>query len=119
MQIFDGYAFFIGQEVALQVELERLPATASVPRTAVQESAEGVPSVFVIERVAGHRVARSKEVALGAVNGGQVQILSGLESGQTVVARAESSLRDGDVVVPATVGEGVFRSLYVPGKSSH
>ncbi len=111
--------FFIGQDVTLQVVMERLPATAGVPKQAVRTSADGTQSVFVIERVAGHRVVKSKKVTLGAVNDMQAQILSGLEEGQTIVASLEASLQDGDLVVPATLGEGVFRSLYVPSMASH
>jgi hypothetical protein len=111
--------FFIGQEVVLQVEMDRLPASISVPKTAVRRSADGTQWVFVIEQVAGRSVARSRKVTLGQVNETLVQVLAGLEQGKTIVANAESSLRDGDIVVAATLGEGVFRSLYVPSRASH
>lgn len=106
--------FFMGQDVNVQVVMERLPATAGVPKQAVRTSPDGRSSVFVVERIAGHRVVKNKTVTVGAVNDIQFQVLSGLEVGQTIVASVEPSLRDGDLVVPATLGEGVFRSLYVP-----
>lgn len=110
-------SFFLGQEVVVQVEIDRLPASAAVPKGAVRRTSDGETYVFLVERVAGHRVARRTKVTLGAANDTQVQVLSGLLSGQTIVASAESSLRDGDIVVPATLGEGVYRSLYVPGQA--
>jgi hypothetical protein len=112
--------FFLGQDVVLQVVSERLPASPSVPKSALRQAGDGTQWLFVSERVAGQRVARRRQVTLGAENETQAQVLSGLSEGQIIIASAEPSLRDGDVVVPATAGEGVFRSLYVPtGQVSH
>lgn len=111
--------FTIGQNVILKVGLEGPLSTISVPREAVRETADGEPRVFLVTQVAGHRVARAQKVTLGVSNETHVQILSGLTEGQVIVAKLEPSLQDGDVVTRAILGEGVYRSLVIPGEGSH
>lgn len=111
--------FAFGQNVILKVGLEGPRSTITVPREAVRETADGEPRVFLVTQVAGHRVAREQKVTLGETNETHVQVLSGLTEGQVIVAKLEPSLRDGDVVTRATLGEGVYRSLVVPGEGSH
>lgn len=111
--------FALGQRVTLKVEVEGPRSTISVPREAVRETADGGARVFLVSQIAGKRVAREQKVTLGATNETHLEVLSGLSAGQTIVGRLEPSLQDGDVVVRATLGEGVFRSLVVPGEGSH
>lgn len=111
--------FTLGEAVTLRIELDRPRWAISVPREAIRETPDGSARVFLISEVAGQRVAREQKVTLGASNETHAEILTGLSAGQTIVAGLETSLRDGDVVVRATLGEGVFRSLAVPGEGSH
>lgn len=66
---------------------------------------DGMPSVFIVE---GGKVKR-KTVQAGMRQNGKVEILSGLDTGERVVAKAGASLREGEAVattdvVPAQTG---------------
>lgn len=66
---------------------------------------DGMPSVFIVE---GGKVKR-KTVQAGMRQNGKVEILSGLDAGERVVAKAGVSLREGEAVatkdvVPAQTG---------------
>ncbi|NVD41743.1 efflux RND transporter periplasmic adaptor subunit [Ensifer sp. HO-A22] len=66
---------------------------------------DGMPSVFIVE---GGKVKR-KTVKAGMRQNGKVEILSGLDTGERVVAKAGASLREGEAVattdvVPAQTG---------------
>ena len=65
----------------------------TVPLTAVTENGQ-LQSVFV----ATGGVARSRLVTLGERHAGQVEVLSGLQNGDRVIAPAPGSLADGDSV---------------------
>lgn len=45
----------------------------------------------------------TRKVVLGLMGGGRVEIVSGLAEGETVVARAGTFVRDGDLVTPVPV----------------
>lgn len=111
--------FAIGESVRLKVTVEGPRSSISVPREAVRETAQGQTHVFLVSQVAGQRVARAQQVSLGVVNETHVEVLNGLSEGQVIVAKLEPSLKDGDLVVRAALGEGVYRSLVVPGDGSH
>ncbi|MBS7742788.1 MULTISPECIES: efflux RND transporter periplasmic adaptor subunit [unclassified Chelatococcus] len=52
-----------------------------------------------VQHVADGRVS-TRKIGVGLVEGSRVEILSGLVNGETVVARAGSFLRDGDIITP-------------------
>lgn len=62
----------------------------TVPLAAVQESGQ-VRRVFVVSG----GVARLRLVSIGAVRGGEVEVLTGLDAGETVVCPVPAALSDG------------------------
>jgi RND family efflux transporter MFP subunit len=74
------------------------PRRVTVLEAAVQHEGE---TVFVWQVAADGRVAR-RPVQVGATTNGRVEILSGLEGGETLVSKSTRPLRDGAKVrVPA------------------
>lgn len=68
----------------------------------VNPKALSVPEESLVATITGYQVyviqddkVKSREVMIGSRINGRVQILSGLEAGETVVARGQQSLRDG------------------------
>ncbi|MDP1582862.1 MAG: HlyD family efflux transporter periplasmic adaptor subunit [Bradyrhizobium sp.] len=74
----------------------------SVPLTAILYSSAGT----VVQVVRRGRV-ETKQVEVGLMSGGHVEIRQGIEEGETVVARAGALLREGDPVRPVTASVGV------------
>ncbi|MNL79358.1 hypothetical protein D3C87_2059460 [compost metagenome] len=60
---------------------------------------DGLPSVFIVE---GGKVRR-KTVQAGMRQNGKVEIVSGLDAGERVVAKAGVSLREGEAVATRDV----------------
>ena len=73
----------------------------AVPLTAVLYGTGGA----VVQVVKRDRV-ETKSVEVGLMSGGSVEIASGLNEGDDVVARAGALLREGDPVRPIMVGKG-------------
>jgi RND family efflux transporter MFP subunit len=73
----------------------------SVPLTAVLYGDAGT----VVQVVRRGRV-ETRQVEVGLMSGGQVEIRSGLNEGDDVVARAGALLREGDPVRPVTAAAG-------------
>jgi HlyD family secretion protein len=71
----------------------------AVPLTAVLYSSAGT----VVQVIRRDRV-ETKQVEVGLMSGGQVEIRDGLAEGDMVVARAGAILREGDPVRPVVVG---------------
>ena len=71
----------------------------AVPLTAVLYSSAGT----VVQVIRRDRV-ETKQVEVGLMSGGQVEIRDGLAEGDMVVARAGALLREGDPVRPETAG---------------
>lgn len=69
----------------------------SVPLTSVLYTAAGT-----IVQVVRHDRIETRRVTVGLMSGGQVEIKSGLNEGDNVVARAGSLLREGDAVRPVS-----------------
>ena len=66
-----------------------------VPQSAVRESSDG-PRLQVVERGA----VATRNVSLGLVRDGEVEVTAGLHEGDLIVANAGASLHDGDRVTP-------------------
>lgn len=73
-----------------------------LPLSAVAYGRDGA----TVQSVAAGRVA-TRKVELGLADGARVEILSGVAEGETVVARAGTFLRDGDLVTPIATPDGV------------
>jgi multidrug efflux pump subunit AcrA (membrane-fusion protein) len=105
--------FALGQDVTMRATLLDLPNVLSVPLDAVQTGV-GQPSVYVIDEVAGTRVAHRKPVTTGASSDTYIEIVSGLREGQKVVAVADDTLQDGSIVTLGAWGTGAYRELLLP-----
>ena len=76
----------------------------AVPLTAILYSSAGT----VVQAVRRARV-ETRQVVVGLMQGGQVEIIKGLEEGDVVVARAGALLREGDPVRPVMVSASETR----------
>jgi multidrug efflux system membrane fusion protein len=91
----DG-ALFPNQFVNARLLLDVQRGAAVVPAAAIQRSPQG-PFVYVIKP---DQTATARRVTLGATDGGDVAIASGLASGEHVVVDGADRLRDGARVTP-------------------
>ena len=82
-----------GMYANTQLLIDEKQDTLLLPRDAVT-TINNQPTVFVVN---GDRVEQ-REVELGLTNDGQVEILSGLEAGETVVIAGQPNLTDGTKV---------------------
>lgn len=69
----------------------------TLPLSAITYSRSGA----TVQSVTDGKVT-TKKVELGLAGGGRTEIVSGLAEGETVVARAGTFVRDGDVITPVT-----------------
>lgn len=92
-------ALFPGTSATAQFRLAGSGATAvQLPRDALLRHPDGGYSVFVIETDGKQSVVRRRQVRLGRENGDTVEILSGVKADQSVVARGNETLREGEAV---------------------
>lgn len=82
-----------GLFVRLAVNYEQIADAVLVPKSAVV-STDGTSHVYVVEKAK----AKKRSVTLGLENGSDVQIVSGVTPGMTVVTVGQQSLKDGDAV---------------------
>jgi multidrug efflux pump subunit AcrA (membrane-fusion protein) len=80
-----------GTEVALEIDAEQRSNVPLVPAIAVLRDDPNQP--FVI--VAAGGVAERRPVVIGLVDAENIEILSGLKSGELIVTQGHSALRDG------------------------
>lgn len=73
--------------------------------TATNQSEERNGKVFVITDREGKTKVTARAVTLGSKADGNIEILSGLEAGETYVARSGRPLNDGDAVVLSALSE--------------
>jgi RND family efflux transporter MFP subunit len=88
-------ALKIGMTVTLSMPLEEQREGIFVPLGAVVQSAPGLNHIFVIE----DGKARRKEAVFGKQQGGEIEVVSGLQAGEAVVAKGVERLRDGSRVL--------------------
>lgn len=84
-----------GQMVRVRITLDRQEDAVLVPRSALLDTIDGEPTVFVIDQGLAHRRA----VQLGSSQDDLVQILSGLEPGEQVAVLGHSQLSDQQAVL--------------------
>jgi len=92
-------------EVAARSDAES-NAPLSIPLTAYLSAPGTVGRVFVIDPSTGRTAAL--EVEIGAITDAGIEVRSGLEVGDLIVARGLPWLRDGQVVAPLGVGPRRF-----------
>ena len=80
-----------GYLARVRLRLDSRSDVPLVPASAVLSGAGGVESAFVVQEGKAFR----REVETGMVSRGRVEIVSGLEPGETVVVEGGTSLRDG------------------------
>jgi len=93
---------FPAQFVNVRLLVNTLPGQTTVPVPAVQRGADGA-YVFVVRP---DKTVTQRNVKIGIQDGDKMQILSGLQAGDTVVVDGADRLRDGaDVEVPDLKGQ--------------
>ncbi len=93
----EGARLLPGMAVEAEVVLARKPRAVVVPHQALIHRPDGV-GVYVMQG----NVARWRPVKTGEVEGGRVEIRSGLEPGDVLILTPDPRLRDGTQVVVAT-----------------
>ncbi|MCA9796386.1 MAG: efflux RND transporter periplasmic adaptor subunit, partial [Candidatus Eremiobacteraeota bacterium] len=93
--------------------LRRERHVPTIPRGALA-SYYGEPSVWVAVERAGQLVAERRQLKLGAESEEQLEVLDGLEPGDQVIVAGHQGLVEGQPVVKAERGEGIYRNLLLP-----
>jgi membrane fusion protein (multidrug efflux system) len=75
----------------VEIDAEQRSNVPLVPATAVLKDDPAHPVVVV----AAGDVAERREVAIGLVDAENIEILSGLKSGELIITQGHSTLRDG------------------------
>ena len=78
----------------------------TLPVAAVLSDAAGDAVAVVRAGADGTGVVERRAVRTGAVSEGRIEIVSGIEAGEIVLARAGAFFRDGDAVTPVEAGAG-------------
>lgn len=96
-----------GLRPGLRVEVPGQDAVSAergleIPLTAYRTGQGAAGEVFVVEPDTGRVSARVVE--LGAISDEGIEVVSGLQAGELIVARGLASLRDGETVAPLGVG---------------
>lgn len=87
------------------IDAERSCEGVSVPRSAVYFRTEGA-SVQVVR----NNVVETRKIRVGLMSGDAVQVLDGVGDGETVIANAGGSLRNGEKVNPVSRDENGYQS---------
>jgi multidrug efflux system membrane fusion protein len=77
---------------------ESQPSSLQVPLSAIVQAQGGKYGVFVVSSSANGDVARLRSVEIGAVNGTDIAVLSGLSAGDRIITTGANLLKDGQRV---------------------
>lgn len=77
---------------------ERQQLTLLVPLSAIVQPANGKYGVFLVSKSNAGDIVRLRTVEVGAVEGSEIRVISGLASGETVVTTGAALLKDGQRV---------------------
>jgi multidrug efflux pump subunit AcrA (membrane-fusion protein) len=80
------------------IAMQGVSEAISIPVTAVVSDGTGVSRVWVYDPEAG--TVHGREVVIGVLSGSQVEILSGLEDGDTIAVLGANTLTEGMKVRP-------------------
>ncbi|MBQ75847.1 MAG: efflux transporter periplasmic adaptor subunit [Gammaproteobacteria bacterium] len=86
-----------GMFARISVVMGEKEGVVALPRTAISTQPYG-DSVFVIEAEGDDLIVQRRQVVVGQVRGNKVEVLSGLASGEQVVATGQMKLRSGQRV---------------------
>jgi len=73
-------------------------STLLVPLSAVVQAKDGKYGVFVVSESSAGEVARLHSVDIGAVNGSEITVVSGLQTGERIITNGANLLKDGQRV---------------------
>jgi len=79
-------------------ESEPRPSSLQVPLSAMVQAKDGKYGVFVISNASAGEVASLRSVEIGAVNGTDIAIVSGLSAGDRIITTGANLLKDGQRV---------------------
>lgn len=91
------YALVPGMYASVEIPMHAVSNVLTLPIQAVQQAGEGKGTVMVVN---DHNVLEQGSVTLGLQTATQVEILSGLKEGQTVVFGEQGQYRPGQIVSP-------------------
>ena len=97
----DDGLLFPNQFVNAHLLLETRHNVPMIPSAAVQRGTSGV-FVFVVGKGEKGAEAHARPITIGPVDGDNVQVLSGLQAGETVVIDGADKLKDGGKVMLST-----------------
>jgi hypothetical protein len=95
IQIESDPSLRVGTFAHATIDAERSCDGVSVPRSAVYFRTEGATIQVVRDDV-----VETRKIRVGLMSGRAVQVLDGVREGETVIANAGGSLRDGEKVKP-------------------
>lgn len=107
----DPDTFFVGATVEATITISEVEDAVLVPAQAVETGEDGTATVTV--DVDGARETR--EVVLGATSAGQVQVVSGVAPGETVVVETVTVAPTGDAEGQGQLPEGIPQELLERG----
>lgn len=84
-----------GKSARIVFRLQSAEPVLTVPRDALVRRPDGTINVWIADRVDGGWRAAQRRVDLGRTFSGMVEILKGVEAGQTIVLRGNETLREG------------------------
>ncbi|MGA8309679.1 MAG: efflux RND transporter periplasmic adaptor subunit, partial [Terriglobales bacterium] len=73
-------------------------STLLVPLSAVVQAKDGKYGVFVVSESSAGEVARLHSIDIGAVNGSEITVVSGLQTGERIITNGANLLKDGQRV---------------------
>jgi multidrug efflux pump subunit AcrA (membrane-fusion protein) len=77
---------------------EKRAPSLVVPLSSIVEAKDGKYGVFVISTAGAGDIARLRSVEIGAVNGTDIAVLSGLAPGDQIITTGSNLLKDGQRV---------------------
>ena len=92
-----GHLLRPGMFTEVRTVLPAREGILTLPRTAITYNPYG-ESVFLIQQQEGRQVVQRRRVKTGEIRNGRVEIVQGLEAGDTVVAAGQVKLRNGQSV---------------------
>jgi len=88
----------IGSLQLVHEDKEKQQASILVPLSAIVQSSSGKYGVFLVSKSSAGDIAQLHPVEVGAVEGTEIRIMSGLAAGETVVTAGATLLKDGQPV---------------------
>ncbi len=85
----------IGSLELAHAEGESQSSALLVPLAAIVQAKDGKYGVFVVSNSSAGEVARLHSVDIGAVNGSEITVVSGLQTGERIITTGANLLKDG------------------------